>query len=63
MPSQTFFNLPKEKRDTLIKIALNEFSANEYNSASVSRIVKETGIAKGSFYQYFQDKKDLYLFE
>jgi AcrR family transcriptional regulator len=62
MPSQTFFNLPDEKRETLIKIAIDEFSSHDYDSASISRIVKEAGIAKGSFYQYFQDKKELYLY-
>ena len=62
MPSQTFFNLPKPKREALIKVAIDEFSTLDYNSASISRIVRETGIAKGSFYQYFQDKKDLYLY-
>lgn len=62
MPSQTFFNLPDEKREAIVKVALDEFSTLDYNSASISRIVRETGIAKGSFYQYFQDKKDLYVY-
>ena len=62
MPSQTFFNLPEQKREALIKTAIAEFSAFDYNSASISRIVRDTGIAKGSFYQYFQDKKDLYIY-
>ena len=62
MPSQTFFNLADEKREAIVKVALDEFSTLDYNSASISRIVRETGIAKGSFYQYFQDKKDLYIY-
>lgn len=62
MPSQTFFNLPDEKQEALIEVALDEFSKSDYGSASISRIVRETGIAKGSFYQYFQDKKDLYVY-
>ena len=62
MPSQTFFNLSKEKQQAIVKVALDEFSALDYSSASISRIVRNTGIAKGSFYQYFQDKKDLYLY-
>ena len=28
----------------------------------MSNIVRQAGIAKGSFYQYFQDKKHLYLY-
>ena len=62
MPSQTFFNLPVEKREVLIDIALDEFSSHDYSSASVSRLVRKAGIAKGSFYQYFEDKKDLYVY-
>ena len=62
MPSQTFFNLPEEKREVITKIALDEFTIHSYNSASISRIVKAANIAKGSFYQYFKDKKDLYLY-
>ncbi|MBD1914384.1 MULTISPECIES: TetR/AcrR family transcriptional regulator [Cyanophyceae] len=62
MPSSTFFNLPDQKRESLIEIAVDEFSNHDYDSASISRIVHRAGIAKGSFYQYFQDKKDLYLY-
>ena len=62
MPSQTFFNLSEEKREAIVKVALDEFSTFDYSSASISRIVRKTGIAKGSFYQYFRDKKDLYLY-
>ncbi|MCA9921558.1 MAG: TetR/AcrR family transcriptional regulator [Anaerolineales bacterium] len=62
MPKQTFFNLPEEKRRLIIDLAINEFADHSYKEASISRIVKNAGIAKGSFYQYFDDKKDLYLF-
>lgn len=62
MPKQTFLNLPEDKRNTFIEIALDEFARNDYNSASVSKIVEKAGIAKGSLYQYFQDKQDLFLY-
>ena len=62
MPKQTFFNLSDEKRQTLIDLALNEFADNDFRSASISRIVARAGIAKGSFYQYFADKQDLYSY-
>lgn len=62
MPKETFFNLPEEKRAAIIAIALDEFADNDYKNASVSRIVATAGIAKGSFYQYFDDKQDLYLY-
>ena len=61
MPKPTFLNLPEEKRRVFIKIALDEFANNDYNSASVSKIVEKAGIAKGSVYQYFEDKQDLFM--
>jgi AcrR family transcriptional regulator len=62
VPKQTFFNLPDEKRDLLIETALEEFAARNYSSASISKIVARAGIAKGSLYQYFEDKQDFYLY-
>ena len=62
MPKQTFLNLPEEKRRAFIEIARDEFANNDYNIASVSKIVEKAGIAKGSVYQYFEDKQDLFLY-
>lgn len=62
MPKQTFLNLPEEKRKAFIEIALDEFANNDYNTASVSKIVEKAGIAKGSVYQYFADKQDLFMY-
>ena len=62
MPKETFENLPSEKRERFIDAALEEFAANDYRDASISRIAGKAGIAKGSVYQYFADKKDVYLY-
>ncbi len=62
MPKDTFFNLSEEKRNSILKVAIAEFYKYGYEKSSVSRIVKECGIAKGSFYQYFEDKDDLFGF-
>jgi AcrR family transcriptional regulator len=62
VPRDTFHNLPVDKRDRLIEIARDEFAAHDYHTASISRIVATMGIAKGSLYQYFEDKQDLYLY-
>ncbi len=61
MPKQTFFNLPEEKRRKIESAALDEFSAYGFKGSNMNRIVEAAGIAKGSFYQYFEDKKDLYF--
>jgi AcrR family transcriptional regulator len=60
MPHQTFFNLPEEKRKQILDVVMDEFAENDYDNVSISRIVARAGIAKGSFYQYFADKEDLY---
>lgn len=62
MPNATFFNLPAEKRQQITDIAIAEFAEHPYRSASISRIVAQAGIAKGSFYQYFEGKEDLYAY-
>jgi AcrR family transcriptional regulator len=62
VPKETFFNLPEEKRQRLLDLAIEEFAAHDYRHASISRIVARAGIAKGSFYQYFEDKRDLFLY-
>lgn len=60
MPKDTFFNLPKDKQDRIVEAAMDEFSANSYEVSSINQIVKNSNIAKGSFYQYFENKEDLY---
>jgi AcrR family transcriptional regulator len=62
MPKSTFFNLTDEKRCLILNLAIEEFAENDYKNASVSNIVARAGIAKGSLYQYFDDKRDLYLY-
>ncbi|MBE9077201.1 TetR/AcrR family transcriptional regulator [Romeria aff. gracilis LEGE 07310] len=62
MPNQTFFNLPDKKRQLITELAIAEFASYDYDTASISNVVKQAKIAKGSFYQYFEDKKDLYLY-
>lgn len=60
MPTSTFFALPEERRDRLVREAVAEFSERPYAEASLSQIAQRSQIAKGSFYQYFSDKLDLY---
>ena len=60
MPKQTFLNLPEEKRETIINAAVEEFAGYGFEAASINRIVANSGISKGSFYQYFEDKMDVF---
>jgi AcrR family transcriptional regulator len=60
MPTRTFFDLPEERRERLVREAIVEFSERSFAEASLSQIAQRSRIAKGSFYQYFADKLDLY---
>ncbi len=62
MPKQTFLNLPEEKRNVIINAAIDEFAEYGLENASTNRIVANSGIAKGSFYQYFEDKQDVFMY-
>ena len=62
MPKQTFLNLPKQKRDNVINAAIDEFAKYGLENGSTNRIVANSGISKGSFYQYFEDKQDVFMY-
>lgn len=57
-----FNSLEPEKRARIINAALKEFARNGYEKASTNEIVKESDISKGSLFNYFNSKKELYLF-
>jgi AcrR family transcriptional regulator len=60
MPKPTFMRLAGERRDRVVRESIVEFSTHAYAEASLSEIARRTEIPKGSFYQYFEDKLDLY---
>ncbi|MFP4199608.1 MAG: TetR/AcrR family transcriptional regulator [Halanaerobium sp.] len=62
MPKQTFFNLSETKKERIIDAAMKEFAENPYSKTSINRIIEQADISKGSFYQYFNNKKDLYKY-
>ncbi len=62
MPTNTFFHLPEEKQQRLLDAAQIEFSRHSLQEASIANIVKLAGIPRGSFYQYFENKEDLYFY-
>ena len=53
-------NLDKERQKEIIDTCLKEFSLRNYNEVSLSKIIAKLGVAKGSFYRYFESKRDLY---
>lgn len=61
MPNQRFSKLDTKKQEAIYKIALMEFAKHGYNGASLTRIMKEVQMSKGSLYYYFENKEDLFL--
>lgn len=59
MPSFTFLNLSEDKRNKIIRAAIDEFSTSNIDKASINKIVKSANISRGSFYTYFKNKYDL----
>jgi AcrR family transcriptional regulator len=51
-----------EKKEALIKAALDEFTEKNFSEASLNTIIKQAGISKGSFYYHFENKENLYLY-
>lgn len=59
MPTDTFKNLSQEKKQKILKSAQKEFARVPFAETSIKNIVEDAGIARGSFYQYFESKEDL----
>lgn len=62
MPKQTFFHLSDEKQQRIMNAAKKEFSRVPLAEMSIAQIIKDADIPRGSFYQYFEDKEDLYFY-
>lgn len=62
MVHQTFYKLPEEKRRRITDSAMDEFTSRPYEKTSINRIIEAARIPKGSFYQYFDSKDDLYAY-
>ncbi len=62
MPTETFYNLNKEKKQKIIEAGLKEFAEHSFYNASVSKIIDDASISRGSFYQYFENIDDFYYF-
>lgn len=61
MPKETFFNLSNQKRGRILEAAIREFATAPYQNVTIDKIVNRAQIPKGSFYQYFLNKDDIYM--
>lgn len=50
---------PEVRRQEIIEAAQRLFDSDGYTKTSVETIIREAGIAKGTFYYYFKSKQDI----
>ncbi|OCB14460.1 TetR family transcriptional regulator [Mycolicibacterium porcinum] len=62
MPTVTWARLDSVRRAAVVEAAEAEFGAHGYSRGSLNVIARRAGVAKGSLFQYFADKRDLYAF-
>ncbi len=62
MPKKAFFKLDEEKREKIVRSAIDEFHKCGFDKANVGIIAQNAGVAKGSIYWYFENKKELFLY-
>jgi AcrR family transcriptional regulator len=62
MPTVTWGRVDPARRAAVLEAAEAEFSARGYSRGSLNVIARRAKVAKGSLFQYFADKADLYAF-
>jgi AcrR family transcriptional regulator len=51
---------PNERRTQILEAAAELFGTQGYHSTSISDIIAQAGIARGTFYLYFQSKRAIF---
>jgi len=62
MPMVTWARVDAARRAAVIEAAESEFGAHGFSGGSLNVIARRAGVAKGSLFQYFADKRDLYAY-
>ncbi|MFE2993327.1 TetR/AcrR family transcriptional regulator [Streptomyces sp. NPDC059262] len=62
MPTPTWQRLAPARRERITVAAMEEFGRHGYSAGSLNTVAREAGVAKGSLFQYFDDKLDLFQY-
>ena len=62
MPYEAFYKLDDTKKKKILDAMEKEFGNNTFEEASINKIVEDAGISKGSFWFYFENKKEAIKF-
>ncbi len=60
MPYPRFEKLGEEKKQLIMRTALEEFGKHSFSEASLNHISKTAGLSAGALYYYFENKEDLF---
>lgn len=52
---------PEDRKAVILECAKRLFSKNGYFATQISDIIEEAGIARGTVYQYFKNKDDIFI--
>ena len=61
MPKATFAQITPEKRERVLSEAARLFAERGYNQTDMAQLAARAGVAKGSLYNYFASKEELYV--
>ncbi len=62
MPKPTFHKLTMDKQKQIVDAAVDEFSECSFNEVKIASIIKKAKIPRSSFYDYFEDKTDIFRY-
>jgi AcrR family transcriptional regulator len=57
--SETIHKRIADNKRRVCEVAAQQFNSNSYEAASIDSIATEAGIARSTFYRFFQDKEDV----
>jgi len=61
MAKSAFEQIPQEKRRRVLTEAAQLFAERGFSATDVAELASRAGVSKGSLYNYFESKEDLYL--
>src|SRR5690606_2512147 len=61
MPTPRIANLDPDRLSSIMNAAVQEFASYSFEHASFNRIIRNSGLSKGSLYYYFNSKEDLFV--
>jgi len=62
VPKDTLDKIKPAKREKLLSEAAKLFAERGYNQTDMAELASRAGVAKGSLYNYFESKQELYIY-